>query len=140
MKKWILILVFIFVAGAIALYFYAFKKPQRTAASEKAVYTISAKDLTTEFETDENAANTRYLNKVIKVYGIVAGVSESEEEVSVTLKDGGSSAGVTCSFEKESVDKSKLQPGQKLFIKGICSGFLLDVVLNKCALDIEAEK
>lgn len=140
MKKWILVLVLIAAVGAIAVYFYTFKKPARTAASEKAVYSISAKELATEFETDENTANTKYLNKVIKVYGTVVSVSESENEISVTLKETDSTAGVTCSFDKGSIDKSKIKPGQKVFIKGICSGFLMDVVLNKCALDVEAEQ
>jgi hypothetical protein len=138
MKKWIVVLILVFAVGGVAVYFYTFKKPARTAASEEAVFAVSAKDLATEFESDENAANTKYLNKVIKVHGTVVSISESETETSVTLKEVDSSAGVTCSFEKESFDKSKLKPGQKVFIKGICSGFLMDVVLNKCALTTEA--
>lgn len=138
MKKWIVVIVLVLAVGAVAVYWYTFKKPARTASSEEAVFSVSAKDLASEFEMDENAANSKYLNKVIKVHGTVVGVSESENEISVTLKEVDSSAGVTCSFEKTSLEKSKITPGQKVFIKGICSGFLMDVVLNKCALTTEA--
>lgn len=138
MKRWFGILILLFAIGGVAVYFYTFKKPARTAASEEALYSVSVNDLVSEFEKDENAANAKYLNKVIKVHGTVVSVSDSENEISVTLKEVDSSAGVTCSFEKASLDKSKVTPGQKVFIKGICSGFLMDVVLNKCALTTEA--
>lgn len=138
MKKSIVIILFLLVLAAVAVYFYTFQKPARTAASEDPVFTVSVNELTSEFEKDENAANTKYLNKVIKVHGTVANVAESENDVSVTLKEPNSVAGVTCSFEKKSIDKSQIKPGQKVYIKGICSGFLMDVVLNKCALDTQA--
>jgi hypothetical protein len=134
MRKWIVAVILVLALGVVAVYWYTFKKPARTAASEEALYNVSAKDLALEFEMDENAANLKYLNNVIKVHGTVVGVSESENEISVTLKEVGSNAGVTCSFEKTSLDKSMVAPGQKVFVKGICSGFLMDVVLNKCSL------
>ena len=138
MKRGIVLTIVILILAIVIVYIYTFHKPARTAASEEAVYSVSVKDLTEEFEADENAANAKYLNKVIKVYGTVVNVSESESDISVNLKEIDSNAGVTCSFEKKSIDKSKVKPGQKVFIKGICSGFLMDVVLNKCALDTEA--
>ncbi len=140
MKRIIVIGLFIAVLVATGVYLYVFHKPARTASKEKAQYSVSVKELVAAFETDENAANAKYLNKVIKVNGIIGNISESENEISVGLKDPDEMAGVTCSFDKDEFDKSKLIPGQRVFIKGICSGYLMDVILNKCALDVEAEK
>lgn len=138
MKKIIFIGLTLLIIAAAGVYFYTFKKPARTAASEKEVYTMSASELVSNFEDDENAANAKYLNQVIKVYGTVVSVSESDNNITVLLKESDSNAGVSCSFEKKGFEKSKVPRGQKVFIKGICSGFLFDVILNKCVLDIEA--
>jgi len=140
MKKKALIGIIIAIIVAFVVYLYVFHKPARSAASEEAVYTTDVKTLLTEFETNENASNTKYLDKVIKVSGTVASISEKESEVTVYLKEPDGMSGVTCSFLKNTLDKSKIKVGNKIFVKGICSGYLMDVVLNHCALDIEAAK
>ena len=38
--------------------------------------------------------------------------------------------GILCTFENK--PKSKIEEGQKIVIKGQCSGLLMDVILNKC--------
>lgn len=134
MKKAIIATFFVLIIAVLAVYVYTFKKPARTAASEDALFSLSVKELTTEFESNENTANAKYLNKVVQVFGTVETISESENEISITLKDPGSIAGVTCSFDKSEMDKNRVKAGQEISIKGICSGFLMDVVLNKCAL------
>jgi hypothetical protein len=138
MKKVFWIGIVLLIVAAIGVYVYTFKKPARTAASEEALYTISANELVSQFENDENAANAKYLNQVIKVYGTVVSVSESANNFTVLLKEINSNVGVSCSFEKTNFEKSKVPRGQKVYIKGICSGFLFDVILNKCALDTVA--
>jgi hypothetical protein len=140
MKKLILIGVGIALVVATSVYLYVFHKPARMAASEEAAYTADVKSLVAEFEANENAANAKYLNKVVKVLGTVSSVTENETELTVSLKEADAMSGVTCSFLKNSLDKSKVTTGSKVAIKGICSGYLMDVVLSHCALDIEAAK
>lgn len=140
MKKIILIGGIVALVFATAVYMYVFHKPARTAASEAAAYSTDVKSLLSDFETNENAANAKYLDKVIRVSGIVASITDKETETTVYLKEGADMSGVTCSFLKNTIDKNKVNIGTKVFIKGICSGYLMDVVLNHCALDVEAAK
>lgn len=140
MKRIIFLIIGGLILIAIGIGFYQFNKPKRTAAKEDAQFVLSSGDLVKAFTTDESGSNAKYLNKVIKVSGIVSNISESNTEITVYLKDPDQSSGVMCSFEKGSFDKSKIKQGSKQFVKGICSGYLMDVVLNQCALDVEAEK
>lgn len=138
MKKFIFIGLALLIIAAAGVYIYTFNKPARTAASEKAVYTLGVNELVLDFEKDENAANAKYLNQVIKVFGTVVSISESDNNYTVLLKEPDSTGGVSCSFEKKGFEKSKFPRGQKVYIKGICSGYLFEVILNKCASDTEA--
>lgn len=130
-KIWIALIVVLVVA--VSVYIYVFHKPARTAASEKAKYSLTASELVSDFEKNENSANEKYLNKIVKINGVVTNVTENQNEISVSLEGDGMS-GINCSFSKETLDKTKIAKGDKVFIKGICTGFLMDVVLNKCAL------
>jgi hypothetical protein len=130
-KLWIALVVAIVIAGAV--YVYVFHKPARTGASEDAKYALTASELVSAYEANENTANAKYLNQIVKVSGEVTGIVRSNNEISVSLQGDGM-GGVTCSFDKESLDTTKVAKGAKVFIKGICSGYLMDVVLNKCDL------
>lgn len=139
MKKKLLIALAVAIVIAGAVYLYVFHKPARTAASEDAKYTLTAGELVSAFESNENSANTKYLNQIVKVSGAVTGFTRSKDEISISLQGEGM-GGVTCSFDKESLDTTKVMKGNKVFIKGICSGYLMDVVLNKCDLVSEDSK
>lgn len=135
MKKGIIIGVILAAFVAIAVYFYVFNKPARTAAAEDAEFDVTVSELLNEFETDEVAANAKYLDKIIRVHGRLESIYSAENDISIYLQNAGGAGGVTCSFSKEDLDITNLIQGQKIAIKGICSGYLLDVVLNKCIVD-----
>jgi type II secretory pathway pseudopilin PulG len=140
MKRTILIIIIVIILAAVAVYLYVFRKTEASVASREADYSVTANDLVNAFETDENAANVKYLDKVVKVQGTVAEINENNNEISVILREPGTTSGVTCSFDESALKKDRLKSGQKVFIKGICTGYLMDVVLNRCALDIEPAK
>lgn len=134
-KKRILILVVIIVA-ATAVFLgvrYTFRESESSVASEPAVASIGASELLRLFETNEDSANQLYLGKVIAVTGIVDSYSGDSLSVSVYLKDPEDFSGVTCVFDKSLIDASPIQTGTEVSIKGICSGYLFDVILNRCA-------
>ena len=56
-------------------------------------------------------------------------------EKPIYLKNPEDAAGIMCGFDKTAIDKSNLKPGDTIRIKGICTGYLMDVVLNKCTLE-----
>ena len=135
-KKRILIpIILIVTATAVFLGVrYTFRASESSVASERAEASIGASELLRLYETYEDSANQLYLGKVIAVTGIVDSYREDSLSVSVYLKDPEDFSGVTCVFDKSLIDASSFQPGTEASIKGICSGYLFDVILNRCAL------
>jgi hypothetical protein len=122
-----------FVIGLFAL-LYTFKKTAVTVESKKADVEIEAAMLLAAFEEDEVSANELYLGKIVSVTGTVESVSEDSVGISVYLKEDDAFAGILCSFDKSVNEVTSLDNGNIVEIKGICTGYLLDVVLNRCAL------
>jgi len=124
--------------GFVFVKFYVFRKADTSVASKKADVEITVSDLVKSFEIDEKAANTKYLSKIILVKGIVDNVADTKNdtaaEITIYLKDKGKTSGVMCSFDKSIIHKDVVKSGDSVSIKGICSGYLMDVVMNKCAL------
>lgn len=120
--------------GAIATWLYVFKESDSNVASRKADVEISARDLVARFEENESLANSNFLDKVILVKGNIESVNEDSLGISVYLKNSDDIAGVICSFSKGDVDLKRIIPGHTINVKGLCTGYLMDVVLNKCAI------
>lgn len=129
----ILFLVFALVA-AFLVWQYTFRKTGTSVDNQKTERTCTATELITAFETDENAANALYLGKILEVSGTVDGVTEDSLGISVYLKDPDAVAGVMCSFDRQNLKSEWVVAGTQVTVKGICTGYLLDVVLNKCSL------
>jgi hypothetical protein len=125
------VVIFLFVG----VWSWVFKKSDISVGTKKADIEIEAGALVKNFETDENTANAKYLNKVIRVTGVVDKVVEGSNDVSVYLKKKDESSGINCSFDKSVFKKISCKTGNLVSIKGVCSGYLMDVVLNKCAME-----
>lgn len=134
-RKSILIIVAIVVIVAIVSYagWYIFR-PGDTNVKKKADFELSTAELVNAFEMNEEDANAKYLGKIIEVTGRIDDITIKDEVVSVTLKNEDDISGVICSFAQSSVSADNLKIGQTKSIKGVCSGYLLDVVLNKCTI------
>ncbi len=114
---------------------YVFKNAETSVTSKKADITMEAGQLVKDFSSNENSANTKYLNKIITVKGFVDNVADNKADVSVYLKLKDETSGVLCSFDRAEFKKNAIKAGTQVSIKGICNGYLMDVVLNKCALE-----
>ena len=131
MKKWLIIIILIaLIGGSYGLYEY--NRGPRDLSSEKADITMDASVLLTAFESDENAANTAYLDKVVKVSGTVLDLS-AEGTPSVILDAGNPMSTVICELA-DSESNKELKIGDKVSIKGQCTGYLMDVVLVKSVI------
>ena len=87
------------------------------------------------FKKNENTATQLYTGKVIQINGVIYDMHTSEGISIITLKDYGSESSVICHLESgETFKPLNLQIGQKVTIKGKCSGFLLDVIMIRCIL------
>ena len=113
---------------------WIFQPASKSVQKEEAEFMFGSSALVNEFITDEQMANSLYLDKVIQVTGTINNIVDDESVIVVSLKDPESTSGVLCSFDKSVLSADKLTLGTKITVKGICTGFLLDGVLTKCSL------
>jgi hypothetical protein len=129
-----LFVVFFIAVGGILAALYMYNKQHTDTAKTKPDYIVTSIALQKEFEDNETAASAKYINKIVEVSGTIASVKLSENNsVSITLISGSDMSSVICTFTTLA-DSSKLKAGDKVTIRGECSGYLMDVLLNNCSL------
>jgi len=137
MKTYVKVALFVvsFIAISIilaALYYYNLKQTDMSKA--KPDYVLSSTLLVTAFEINETSASTKYINKIIQVTGIISLVEKSDNNsINVTLASGSDISSVICTFPAVS-DPGKFIKGEEITLRGECSGFLMDVLLNNCTV------
>jgi hypothetical protein len=113
---------------------YMFNLKHTDMAKAKPDFVITASVLLKAFEDDETAASTKYINKILEIAGTIASVKPAGNNVlSISLVSGSDLSSVICTFPAVK-DPSKFTPGDEITLRGECSGFLMDVLLNNCAV------
>lgn len=121
------VFVLLLLAGG-AFAFWLYNKPHRSAADEKAIV-VDAPQLAAEFEQDENIANKKYLGNAVRIRGRVAELSVNQQNKPIVVLSGTAMSGVQCSLLN---DAGPVHKGDSITITGFCSGYLTDVVLDRC--------
>ena len=129
---------FIALSGILAaLYMYNMKHTDMSKA--KPDFVITASVLQKEFEDNETTASKRYINKIVEVSGTIASVKPADNNViNISLVTESDFSSVICTFPAID-DPSMFNPGDEITLRGECSGFLMDVLLNNCAV-VEKKK
>jgi hypothetical protein len=128
------IIITIVVLGIIAAFigYKMYNKPHVDVAEASADVSISANKILNAFSTDEAAANTKYLDKIVAVKGEISDIKVEKDKGIITLKTNDDFGSILCNLSSEATKKiSSLKVGQTITVKGICTGFLMDVVLVK---------
>lgn len=127
--KTIIFLIVIFgMMGSAYAWFFVWNKPKQNVKDAKAI-PVMASSLFAEYQTNEKTANRKYIDKVIEVTGEVNNVAKNTEgKTVVLLKTGDLMFGVNCTLEED----AKISNGEQVSLKGICTGYLTDVVLIRC--------
>ena len=134
-NRLIVISAVVVVVAVFLVWKWVFKQADSSVAGKKSEVEILAPALVKAFETNENLANQKYNGKILSVSGTISDAKEDPQFISVYLKDTDATSGVMCSFDKGVVKLKDFKPGQNIKLKGICTGYLMDAVLNKCALE-----
>ncbi|MDB5280158.1 hypothetical protein QWZ08_03690 [Ferruginibacter paludis] len=135
LKKIILVVLVI----AIPLSFYLYKEYHRKPADLSSVQPaakLNAGAFLDEYEKDEANANHRYLGKTIQVRGTITEIVKQQDTLAnVMIGDTASMHKVSCLLDKHHIGLiNQYKAGQQITIKGICTGFLMDVELNRCVI------
>jgi hypothetical protein len=132
------VVIFIALSGILAA-LYMFNLKHTDMAKAKPDFVVTASILQKAFEDDETKASTKYINKILEVTGTIASVKPAGNNiVSISLVTESDLSSVICTFTAIS-DPLKFTPGNEITLRGECSGFLMDVLLNNCAI-IEPKK
>jgi hypothetical protein len=126
--------VFVALAGILAA-LYMFNLKHTDMAKARPDFKITSTVLQKAFEDDETTASKLYINKILEVTGKIASVKPPAENkfISISLVTGSDLSSVICTFPAIS-DPSTLSVGEEITLRGECSGFLMDVLLNNCAI------
>jgi hypothetical protein len=136
MKNWIKIALFavLFIAVAVVLFgLHEFNLKHPDTSKVKPDFVVTATALQKDFDDNEKTASSKYINKIIEVRGTIATVTPADStHINVSLKTGSDISSVICTFSTTG-DHSKLRTGEEIVLRGECSGFLMDVLLNNCS-------
>ena len=125
MKKILISIILLGIVGS-AVGFYLFNKPLESTKILKTDFIINAVDLLNAFENDEMQANQKFLDKVIEVKGNIQKIEVKNSKTTVYLDADNLMSSVIFQLEDQA---SNLKKGQEVTLKGICTGYLMDVVL-----------
>jgi hypothetical protein len=134
-KKYLLVIAIIALASALFILKYTFRKSETSVAGKQTQIEVTVSEILQTFESNEKLGDSLYLDKIIIVSGKVESVSEDSTGVTIYLKEDDAVSGVLCSFSKDVINVSNVAKGERLKIKGICTGFLMDVVMNRCVIE-----
>ncbi len=111
---------------------YEYEKPHTGAEDKTTNIFIDASGLYNDFSKNETNANAKYLDKIIEVTGIVDDVQNTNGALVIMLNANQMTGGISCKmFDSKN---NFLKKGDKITIKGKCSGFLSDVNLVDCVI------
>jgi hypothetical protein len=126
--------VFFFIIVAIVVAFYMFNLKHADMVKAKPDFIITATALQKAFEDNETEASVKYVKKIIEVTGEIVTISPADtSNTNIALKTGNTVSSVICTCHSTQ-DISKFKAGEEVTIRGECSGFLMDVLLNNCAI------
>jgi len=135
MKKSLKIISAIAVLAIIAgIAYYTFRQSPDSVKNVKPDFLVESSVLVDEFFEDENLANQKYLDKIIQLEGVILNIEQNTENKTTIYIEGNPMGNISCLFDNEELKKAKIEVGQTKTVKGKCTGFILDVVLTKCAL------
>ena len=136
MKRFIILTTLILWVVLAGFCYYYVNRPMSDVNNKKADYKLESTALYDQFEKNEEVANSKYLDKVIELSGIITQIATDENGgLSVELK-GNDMFGVNCKLNDDNYKLlSAVQKGSEIKVKGVCSGKLMDVVLVNCTIE-----
>ncbi|WP_026232369.1 OB-fold protein [Neolewinella persica] len=124
------------IVGGLLAFKFMQPKPLLDIQSATTELNINAGSLYAAFESDEIAANATYVGKVMEVSGSLSEITKDDAGHYVLTLSADSPLGqIVCNLSpKESPPVSSSAIGQIVTVKGVCTGYLFDVVLDNSAI------
>lgn len=132
--------IFLLIGAVLVLFFagyWIYSEFNRTVdemAKEKTDISIEASKLLAKYEQNEEEANASFLDKIIEVTGEIDKIEDSNGQKNIYLSTGSPLSSIICEMENTETSISALKQGDRVTVKGNCTGYLMDVVLVRCIL------
>ena len=89
------------------------------------------------YSNNEEKSDSLYAGKIIEITGSIKEITFLNDRNTIILNSNSETFGVICDINPNQKEKiNQLQKNQKIQIKGICKGFLKDVILLNCTIDL----
>jgi uncharacterized protein (DUF1330 family) len=129
--KWLALAVLLIGSAGAFIGYRMWTKPHRSVEDAVSL-TVTAEQVVADYESDEQKANAKYLDKVMLIKGNVEEITKNQQGEAIIVLKATDMGTVRCSMEKEPA--SPPQPGTAVSIKGICTGYLSDAIMVRCLL------
>ena len=142
-RKFILFLMFIDIGIGIWQGQKEYNRTYKDFSDVKADIKIATNDLIKEFETNDSAANNKYLDKTLETWGNLKDITKDDAGYyTLILGDTTSMSSVRCSMDStHQKDAATVPLGSSVTVRGACTGFNKDemgigsdVILNRCVI------
>jgi hypothetical protein len=134
-KKYTLVAIAVIIAIAVIYGYKEYNRKPENLSNIKPQVIVSADSIIAAYETDEAKANAQFLGKTILVNGIVSEMNNQQDTLLNVIIGNDGLHNVSCLLDKEQLENfKKYSVGKPVSIKGICTGFLADVELNRCVI------
>lgn len=118
--KYIVLAFVAFIVITVIIIYLIWNQPHADIRNAEAIKTTSVLLYNTLSKNGSDSAI--YLNKVVEVSGVIAGVSKNEQNQQIILlKTNVSGGSVNCTMEEE---VTGIRPGDTIVLKGVCSGYI----------------
>jgi hypothetical protein len=120
--------IFVLLSAGITYYFgFVYSKDHKRNVEDEQAINVTAVKIVSDFLANEDSANKVYLNKAIAITGEVIEAKKNQDgKPTVTLKSNDSFSNIYCTLKE---DAGQIQGGTTITVKGICTGYLSDVVI-----------
>lgn len=136
-KSFLIILVLLAFTSVYYLVIPIFKNNEKDLGNELAELTLSSNDLLNSYSKNEEKSDSLYAGKIIEINGTIKEITFLNNRNTIILNSNSETFGVICDINPSQKEKIKqLKKNQKIQIKGICKGFLKDVILLNCSIDL----
>ncbi len=123
------------LAGLLWLYIWFNRLPEMNSEQLRTDFRVSSTELIASFRINEEEANARFVEKTIEVEGLVKEITFFNDRYTVLLQGEDSLACIMCDMQEDQSEQLDLiKKGDRIVLKGICKGFLMDAILLNCII------
>lgn len=131
-KKILLWVLGLALIGSLVVY-KVYNKSHVEPSATKADFAVDISTFTKEYLEDETGSDTKYLDKIVELSGVVKEKLQPEKGSSLSLETGIPDTEIICEFE-DSKALDGVNIGDQITVRGICAGTLISYIqLTRCA-------